>query len=892
MVSIACDKVTLPNGLPVILHQDNSLPLTAVNVWYHVGSKDEEPGRTGFAHLFEHVMFEGSKHHNHSYFEPLQKVGANLNGSTNADRTNYWEDVPSNYLELALWLEADRMGFLLEALDQQRFDIQREVVKNERRQSYENRPYGMAQWHIQKALFPLPHPYHWMTIGSQEDLDAASLEDIKDFFQRFYSPSNASLAIAGDLDKERTLELVNRYFGDLPPGPPAPRIGRFDSALAGRVELEMRDKVSLPRIYMAWPARPEGDPEEAPLEMLRAVLADGQSSRLYRALVYEQQVAQSVSVRHYSAEIAGQFVVEATAAAGRSLTEVAAALEAEIDRVRQEPPTEAELARARNRLESSHYRQLSRIGGFGGRADSLNYYNTFYGDPERLNTALDPYLAVQPEQVLRAAQKTLNGSQVQLRVLPEESRAAAVNGVSLDRAVRPEPAVEPQFAPPLPVHRQLPNGLQVTVVEKPGLPIVAFALLLPAGAIADPTDGPGLSFFTAQMLAEGTATRSSQDIANAFEFIGARLSIETRRETSILSAETLTRHWPQALALLADVVQNPTFPEHELERVRREHLTDLRRGQDDPTFIAEQLMPGLVFGRLSRYGHPSIGTAASVAAFTREQLADHFRRHGGPAAAHLLVVGDVSVDGAVEQAAAALGGWDNPLAAEVGAAAAGDDDGIVSRPEDSAGIYLVDKPGAAQSVIRAGHTVPPRRHPDFTSLGLLNYAFGGQFSARLNLNLRQDKGYSYGFHSGISWFRERSLLVAGGSVQTAVTKEAVAETLQEFRDIQGGRPASAEEVAAAKAGLLLGYPAGFERPGQILGQLIQLILHQLPDDYFRNTPARVSAVTMEQVRQAGAEWVRPGGLRTLVVGDRAAVEPGLRELGLPLTLLDADGLPR
>ena len=892
MVSIACDKVTLPNGLPVILHQDNSLPLAAVNVWYHVGSKDEEPGRTGFAHLFEHVMFEGSKHHNHSYFEPLQKVGANLNGSTNADRTNYWEDVPSNYLELALWLEADRMGFLLDALDQQRFDIQRDVVKNERRQSYENRPYGMAQWHIQKALFPLPHPYHWMTIGSQEDLDAASLADIKDFFQQFYSPSNASLAIAGDLDKERTLELVNRYFGDLPPGPPAPRIGRFDSALAGRVELEMRDKVSLPRIYMAWPARPEGDPEEAPLEMLRAVLADGQSSRLYRALVYEQQVAQSVSVRHYSAEIAGQFVVEATAAAGRSLAEVAAALEAEIDRVRQEPPTAAELARARNRLESSHYRQLSRIGGFGGRADSLNYYNTFYGDPERLNTALDPYLAVQPEEVLRAAQKTLNGSQVQLRVLPEESRKAAVNGIDFDRTVRPDPAGEPQFAPPLPVHRQLPNGLQVTVVEKPGLPIVAFALLLPAGAIADPPAQPGLSFFTAQMLSEGTATRSSQDLANAFEFIGARLSIETRRETSILSAETLTRHWPQALALLADVVQNPTFPEHELERVRREHLTDLRRGQDDPTFIAEQLMPGLVFGRASRYGHPSIGTAASVAAFTREQLAEHFRRHCGPAAAHLLVVGDVSVDGAVEQAAAALGGWDNPLVPEVGAAAAGGDAAIVGRPEDSAGIYLVDKPGAAQSVIRAGHSVPPRRHPDFTSLGLLNYAFGGQFSARLNLNLRQDKGYSYGFHSGISWFRERSLLVAGGSVQTAVTKEAVAETLQEFRDIQGGRPASAEEVAAAKAGLLLGYPAGFERPGQILGQLIQLILHQLPDDYFRNTPARVSAVTLEQVRQAGAEWVRPEGLRTLVVGDRAAVEPGLRELGLPLTLLDADGLPR
>ena len=899
MAGIAWEKFALANGLEVILHQDNSLPLAAVNVWYHVGSKDEEPGRTGFAHLFEHVMFEGSKHHNQSYFEPLQRVGANLNGSTNADRTNYWEDVPSHYLELALWLESDRMGFLLAALDQQRFDIQREVVKNERRQSYENRPYGMAQWHIQKALFPLPHPYHWMTIGSQEDLDAASLDDIKDFFQRFYAPSNASLSIAGDVDKGRALELANRYFGDLPPGPPAPRIGRFDSALAGRVELEMRDKVSLPRVYLAWPAKPEGDPEEAPLEMLRAVLAEGQSSRLYRALVYEQQVAQSVSVRHYSAEIAGQFVVAATAAAGKSLGEVEAALAAEIERIQQEPPAEEELARAKNRLESDHYRQLSRIGGFGGRADSLNYYNTFYGDPNRINTALEPYLAVQPGEVLQAAQQTLNGNRVRLRVLPEESRAAAVNGVALDRTARPEPAAESEFAPPLPVHRRLPNGLQVTVVEKPGLPMVAFGLLLPAGAIADPPASPGLSFFTAQMLAEGTATRSSQDIANAFEFIGARLSIETRRETSILSAETLTRHWPEALALLADVVQNPTFPEHELERVRREHLTDLRRGKDDPTFIAEQLLPGLVFGRESRYGHPSIGTEAAVAAFTREELDGHFRHYCGPAAANLLVVGDVDVEAAVEQAAAALGGWDNPLAADIAAAAengvmaaAGEVGGLGDADTGpAAGIYLVDKPGAAQSVIRAGLAGPPRNHPDFTSLGLLNYAFGGQFSARLNLNLRQDKGYSYGFHSGLSWFREGSLLLAGGSVQTAVTKESVAETLQEFRDIQGGRPLSAEELAAAKAGLLLGYPAGFERPGQILGHLIQLILHQLPEDYFRTTPGRVAAVTLAQARQAGAEWARPELLRTLVVGDRAAVEPGLRELGLPLTVVDGDGFP-
>ena len=891
MVAIAYEKVTLSNGLDVIIHEDHSIPLAAVNVWYHVGSKNEIPGRTGFAHLFEHVMFEGSGHHNSSHFEPLQKVGANLNGSTNPDRTNYWEDVPSNYLELALWLESDRMGFLLDALDQQRFEIQRDVVKNERRQSYENRPYGMAQWNIQEAVFPLPHPYHWMTIGSQEDLDAASLDDIKDFFRRFYSPSNASLSIAGDIKRDETLEMVNRYFGDLPPGPPVRRIGRFDSGLAGRVELEMRDKVSLPRLYIVWPALPDNDPDEGALEMLRAVLADGQSSRLYRTLVYDRQIAQSVSVRNYSAEIAGQFIVEVTAAPGHSLDELEAAVESEIARIWQEPPTDEELARARNRLESSHYRQLARIGGFGGRADVLNYYNVLYGDPEMINTGLDKYLAVQQEDILRVGPQVLDQRQVRLRVLPESALQSGA-AVSLDRTLMPPAAAEPDFLPPVPAHRQLSNGLKVTVVEKPGLPIVSFALLLPAGAITDPPGLPGLASFTTQLLPEGTTTRSSQDIANAFEFIGARLSTETRKEVSILSSETLTKHWATALQLLADVAQNPAFPDHEVERIRREHLTDIRRGKDDPTFVAERIIPGLVFGRDSRYGHPSSGTEESVSAFRREDLQTHFRECYGPAGAHLVVVGDATLDEVMEQAERAFGSWaaDSSDPAESVSDATEDtsvDAAVEPRP---ATLYLVDKPGAAQSVIRAGHDTVPRSHPDYAALTLLNFTFGGQFSARLNQNLRQDKGYSYGFNSGISWFKELSLLVAGGSVQTAVTKESVQETLKEFQEIHQARPVTGEELESAKAGMMLGYPAGFERPGQVLAQVINLLLHDLPDDYFRTFKDRITSVTLDDVHRAGVKRVRPNNLNILVVGDRAEVEPGLRELNLPLVILNDEGV--
>ncbi len=883
MVNISFEKVTLSNGLDVILHQDHSIPLVAVNVWYHVGSKDEEIGRTGFAHLFEHVMFEGSKHHNRSYFEPLQKAGANLNGSTTSDRTNYWEDVPSNYLELALWLESDRMGFLLEALDQKRFDVQRDVVKNERRQTYENRPYGMAYWRLQETVFPMPHPYHWMTIGSQEDLDAASLEDVKDFFRRFYSPSNASLAIAGDFQRDQTLDLVNRYFGDLPPGPALPRKGHLDSALAGRAELEMRDKVSLPRLYIAWATPPDLDAADAPLEFLQAILSDGITSRLHRSLVYEKQIAQSAHIRYHPSEIAGQFVIQVTAAAGHDLAEVEAATDAEVERLWREPPTDDEMTRIKNRISAAHFRQLARIGGFGGRADQLNHFNIFGRDPGLINSILDRYLAVQKEDILRVGQTVLNHRQVRLRVLPEDSFQPAVTSVAVDRESMPQPAEEPSFTPPKPSHLRLENGLKITVIEQPRLPIVAFALMLRAGAATDPVELPGLASFTAEMLAEGTSSRTSQEIAAAFEFLGARISVEVGREHTLLVTETMSKDWPSALELMADLVKHPTFPEHELERVRREGLTDLRRSKDDPTAVAERLVSGLMFDQVTGYGHPIHGTEAAIGSLSPDDVISHFRRAYNPASATLIVAGDVTLADVRDRAEAALGDW---------RAESGVDAPPVPASNGKAGdatIYLVDRPGAAQSVIRVLQTTIPRHHSDYLGFVLLNSAFGGQFEARLNLNLRQEKGYSYGYHSYVQWHRGPSLLLAGGSVHTAVTKESVAETLREFNDLHSDRPISQKELEEARAGMLRAYPASFERPGQVLGHLVQLTLYDLPDDYFRTVRSRVEAVSLAEVQRIGAERIFPEQLKVLVVGDRQAVEPGLRELGLPVVLLDDDG---
>ncbi len=882
MVSIAYEKFTLSNGLDVILHEDHSLPVVAVNVWYHVGSKDEEQGRTGFAHLFEHLMFEGSKHHNKSYFDPLQKVGANLNGSTTNDRTNYWEDVPSNYLELALWLEADRMGFLMDALDQKRFDVQRDVVKNERRQSYENRPYGMAHLLLPPVVFPAPHPYNWSTIGSQEDLDAAALEDVKDFFQTYYTPSNASLAIVGDFDSSEVSRQVERYFGDIPPGPPTNRVGRMDSKLRGQASLTMRDKVQLPRLYLVWPTVPGFDRRQVPLDILSVVLGDGKSSRLYQSLVYDKQIAHDVAVFHHAQDIAGEFYLQVTAAPGKTLEEIESIVWEEIARAKEEPLTEKELARAKNRIESHYVRQLERFGGFGGRADMLNYYNTMTGDLELVNTDVERYLSVTQADVRGAAEAVLGDSYVRLSVLPEEQLRPSQS--SVDRSAMPEPSTAPSFSPPVPKRARLANGLDVVTLEKRGLPLVAFGVLLRAGAIADTPELPGLGNLTASMLAEGTSSRSSSQIAEEMEFLGAHLGVIANREYVLISTETLAAHWHAALELASDVLVNPTFPQNELDRLQRELLVDLRRVSDNPAAIAARASRALLYGPTSRYGHPVDGTESSAEALTREALTGHFAKYYVPANATLIVVGDAAHDEVMVQAEARLGGWTSAQPEAFGE----------GEPEPGAPpttIFLADKPGAAQSIIRCGQLTIPRHHADYFALTLLNYVFGGQFAARLNTNLRQDKGYSYGYVSSIDWFTGPSSLVAGGGVETAVTKEAVAETLKEFAEIRGPRPVTEAEFETARDGIIRSIPSQFEAQGQMLQQLTRLVAFRLPLDYFTNFEANLMAVTLDDVRRVAEERFDDAHLRILVVGDSTTIEPGLKELGLPLVKVDHDGNP-
>jgi zinc protease len=427
-IDLPYTKRTLANGLDVIVHEDHHVPIVAVNIWYHVGSKNERPGRTGFAHLFEHLMFEGSEHHDTGYFPPLQQAGALLNGSTNTDRTNYWEVVPTSAVDRALWMESDRMGYLLPALTRERFETQRDVVLNERRQNYENRPYGMAIMAITAALFPPEHPYHWMTIGSADDIRAMQLEDVQAFFRTYYHPSNASLVLAGDLETARALALAEQYFGNLTPGTrPAPVAA--SAALGRERRLVLEDRVELPRVYMAWLSPAMFAAEDAELDLAADLLANGKTSRLYRTLVYEQRIALDVSAHQHSRELGSFFLLAATAAPGQSLTDLASEIDAELDRLSTNGPSDGEMERAVAQAEAQFMYRLQTVGGFGGKSDQLNAYNVLCGTPGFFAGDLDRYRRATHETVRAASSRHLRrDARVVLSVIPRGQASLALAG--------------------------------------------------------------------------------------------------------------------------------------------------------------------------------------------------------------------------------------------------------------------------------------------------------------------------------------------------------------------------------------------------------------------------------------------------------------------------------
>ncbi len=980
---INVSEFTLPNGLRVILHEDHSTPIVAVNVWYHVGSKNEVPGRTGFAHLFEHMMFQGSKNYNNDYFKPLQEAGAALNGSTNPDRTNYWELLPKNFLELGIFMEADRMGGLLPAMTEEKLANQRDVVKNEKRQRIDNQPYGMVSAKIAEALYPPDHPYHWLVIGSLEDLTNASMEDVQEFFRRYYVPNNASLTIAGDFDPAEAKRLVEKYFGPIPRGGAITRPKPAQPRLEKETRIELDDRVQLPRVYMVWHAVPAYSKDDATLDTLALIMGSGKSSRLFKSLVYDKQIAQQVSAFHGSSEIAGTFTIVATGKPGTTTAQLEEAINAELAKMKAAPPTAAEVERAYNSREASFVYGLQTVGGFGGKDDQLNGYATYLNKPVYFDQDLARYRAVKAADVHRAANSYLSDKRLIVTVVPRAAgqssaagpapqspregiapaqaqtagsqQAGAANAASqtprtgtasgtgassdtssgaqaqtkteaaasqpagaappassapatsprpggggqaaqrpakkpekmVDSSKLPKPGPNPTFTLPPPARRTLSNGMEVLVVEHHELPIVNMNLVMEMGAAGDPEGKAGLATLTADMLDEGTKTRTSLDISDQLGFIGSNVSVNSGWDSTSASLTTLTRHMDRALEIYTDIVLNPAFPEKELARLRATRMTSFKQRRDDPNSIANMVYASLLYGRNHPYGHPLTGDEQSLESITGEDVRKFYETFYRPNNSTLIVVGDVTPDAVVAKLEKAFGKWEKGHIPAVDVSAA-----AVTR--DRTNVYVVDRPGSAQSVIQIGHVGVPRSNPDYFPLLVLNTMLGGQFTSRINMNLREDKGYTYGARSSFDFRRGSGPFTASAPVVTAATKESVIEFMKELRGIRGDIPVTPEELEFSKQAIIRGFPRSFETPGQIADRMETVVTYGLPETYYNTYIERVNAVTLEDINRVANRYIQPSQMAVVIVGDRKVIEQGLRsieELGERISFVDAEGRP-
>lgn len=867
------EKYELPNGLDVILQEDHSIPMVAVNVWYHVGSKNEKPGKTGFAHLFEHLMFEGSEHHNELFHSGIDKYGGTNNGSTTEDRTNYWENVPSNYLEKILWLEADRMGYLLPAIDQQRLDLQRDVVKNEKRERYVNQPYGKVEELQLGLLYPKEHPYSHSVIGSMEDLTAASLDDVKDFFHQYYTPNNASLCIAGDFDPQMAKAWVEKYFGPIPPGPAVDRLDSWVPVLTEERTAEAEDNVSLPRLYLSWHTPAFYAPGDAEFDLLASILASGKSSRLYKTLVYDKQIAQDVFAYQASRELESTFNIVVTAKQGQSLKEIKAEVDKILDDVRTKGVTQKELDLARVNWEARFVRGLQRIGGFGGRADILNQYNVYLGDPGKLLWDRDRYSNATVKDINGYAAKYLQPSErAVLYIYPEGELAASET--QTDMTAEPAAAPEPSFTPPSIQSAELSNGMKLMLVENQELPLVQINLLIKSGWAADPKDRPGAGALTAEMLNEGTKTRSALDISDEAALLGANLGSVSSFDYSTVSLNILKKNLDKGLALMADITQNPTFPQEELDRLKKTYLGRIQQESKQPFTTAVKAYYYELYGPNHPYAQPytGSGTEESINAITRADLEEYYRANYLPNNAVAIVVGDISLAEAKDKLEKAFKKWQPGQVFQPAIANA--------EPLKKTKVCIVDKPGAAQSVIILGNLTIPRENPDFTTLEIANHILGGQSTARLNMNLRQDKGYTYGSYSFITGRKGQGSFTCYAQVQTEVTKESLAEFMKELNGITGTIPITQTELKDSEDNLTKGFPQDFETFRGIAGQMNSIAIFNLPANEWQTYISRIDAVDIKAAEEAAKKYIHPDQLLIVVVGDREKIEPGIKELNL------------
>jgi len=873
-VDIPYKKYVLDNGLTLVVHTDHKTPIVAVNIWYHVGSKNEGPGQHGFAHLFEHLMFQGSEHWQGEYFEPFERAGAtDMNGTTNVDRTNYFASVPTNALDMALWMESDRMGHFLGAIDQDLLDEQRGVVLNEKRQG-ENQPYGEVFNTLPPNTYPAGHPYSWPTIGSEKDLNAASLEEVKAWFKRYYGPANAVLVLAGDIEPEQAKAKVEQYFGSIDPGPPVTHQKRWVAQMSGEHRQVMHDRVPQARIYKVWNIPPAGARDTTLLQIAANLLTGSKNSPLYKRLVYDEQIATDVSAFVWDKEIGSQLIVSATAKPDVDLDTIETALDEQIRDFISNGPAEDALKRARVRIAASFVRGTESVGGLGGKADILAQGEIYEDDPGAYKQELQTLRSASADDIQLTVSKWLSDGEYVLSVKPFGQRQS--QGEDVDRSQLPDIGKGADLDLPEVQHATLSNGLKVRLAERHGSPTVQMRMVFDAGYAADPAAAPGTASLAMNMLDEGTTNRDALAVNADLDALGANLSASASLDAASVSLSALSTTIDDALDIYADVIRNADFPDKAFQRLQRQRLAAIAQEKTRPTSLALRTLGPLLYGADHAYGTPLTGSGTTEA--VRNMTASDMRRFADqwlrPDNATLVVVGDTTMDELKPMLERQFGNWQTKA------------DGKPPQkrlpqiqPPEKPRVFLVDRPGSNQATIIAGNVAPPRSNDQNIAMKTANAILGGMFNSRLNLNLREAKHWSYGARSVLLDARSQQPFFAYAAVQIDKTAPAMKEMRSELTAIGGQRPATDSELSAAQANLTRSLPGENETTGALAGTLTESVIFDLPDDYYEDYVQRVDALKPEQLNDAARAMIDAGHLTWVVVGDLDRIAQPIRALG-------------
>ena len=906
---IEYETYRLENGLDVVLHEDKSDPIVAVAILYHVGSNREEVGKTGFAHLFEHMMFQSSQNVGEDeFFQKIQSAGGTLNGGTSNDQTIYFEVVPNNALEMSLWLEADRMGFLLPTVTTEALLNQQGVVQNEKRQNYDNRPYGHTSFVIGKLLYPEGHPYNWQVIGSFEDLANATVEDVRDFFRTWYGPNNATLVIAGDYDEAQTREWVDKYFGEIPSADPISDPEPQNVRLAESKRAFYEDNFAQsPELNMVFPTVPQFTADSYALTMFGQLFSVGKDAPLYKVIVEEEKLAPSAVASNSSQEITGSFQVSVRAFPGTSLADVENAINTAFARYEEEGFTEEDLDRLKAQVETSFYGAIADVFV---KSYQLALYNEFAGSPGFIGDDIQSILSVTPADLSRVyntyikdrpfvltsfvprGQTDLVAEGSEAFLIPEdpaglESAAAGVEvppvepmPSAFDRSAEPAKGPVPATTLPTVWTHIYANGLSLYGIEHHEVPLVELDLSVMGGVLRDDPDKVGVANLITDVMMEGTATKTPLELEEAIEGLGAYINMVTGRQSITMNVAGLKSKAQDIVGLAMEILLEPRWDEAEFTRIKDETVETLNRQKVNPAAVAGNVFGKLVYGESSLLGQNTLGSPETVETITMDDLRGYYARNFSPSVSYITIAGDITQAEAVELFRPLEESWPAMDVPEVS----------YPEPEPQAGtaIYFVDIPGSQQSQIYAGHIAPSRTHPDYFDNTVMNYQLGGSFNGVLNMILREEKGFTYGAGSGFSGGLYPGTFLASSSVLSAATRESLEIIRDEIVRYREG--ITEEDLAFTKDALTLSNTRRFETTTALLGVLGQIATYDLPFDYIGQEEETVRSMTLDRHRELAEQYLDIGRMIYLVVGDAATQLDAVRGLGLgdPI-LLDVHG---